>query len=342
MTIIRSRAFVVLIILFSTIVFSWSGHSTYTFLVIKHLKIDLNFLVEVHPKDFEEERVYNTTGMLGEYLENDISGQDIPNLINKDLLLKYGSINSKSIDGKLPAWQIISLYSSFPDIGIDYLKDVSWIQNIFLGNSQALRHSKIKVRPVEVFEGDQSFLYFAKKSSKLLKEGNEYWGLRYLGYALHYLEDLMQPYHTRPGTVWELVRYPFDKNIRILLRNAHTAYDNMMVYLILYDEDKLENVISNAKPIYFSSYEQLIYEAYMYSHSQFFKVHEMVKNVFSDILYDYAPTMTDFTRLAQQGKLNDLVEETYRIISTMSSVIKGFIGIHLVASCSNHFTFSPQ
>ena len=329
MIIIRLRTVLIMILSFSTLVFPWSGHSIYTFLVMKHSEVDLDFFVKIRPRDFEEERIYNQEGKLKEYLVEDISGMNGTGLIEYELVSKYGFLNNSSVDGQLPAWQIVSLYSSFPDTGIDCLRDVSWIQDTFLGDSQALRHSKIKVRPVEVFEGDQSFLYFAKKSSELLKVGNEYWGLRYLGYALHYLEDLMQSYHTRPGTVWELVRYPFDKNIRILLRNAHTTYDDMMVYLILYDEDRLESIISNAKPIYFSSYEQLIREAYMYSHREFFKVHDMIKSSFGDTLYGSAPSMEDFAKLAQQGKLDNLINETYKIISTMSSVIKGFVTMQL-------------
>ncbi|MEN6589960.1 MAG: hypothetical protein ABFC76_01260 [Fervidobacterium sp.] len=327
--IIRLRVAIIIILSFSTPIFSWSGHSIYTFLVLKDSEVDLDFFVKIRPKDFEEERIYNQEGKLKEYLVEDISGMNGTGLIEYELVSKYGFLNNPSIDGKLFAWQIVSLYSSFPDIGIDYLKDASWIQDITLGNSQALRHSKIKVRPIEVFEGDQSFLYFAKKLSELLKSGNEYWELRYLGYALHYLEDLMQPYHTRPGTVWELVRYPFDSNIGVLLRNAHTTYDNMMVYLILYDESRLENVISSARPIYFSSYEQLIKEVCMYSYSEFFKVHDMLKSSFGDILYGSAPSMEDFSKLAQQGKLDNLINETYKIISTMSSVIKGFVTMQL-------------
>lgn len=329
MIIIRLRTVLIMILSFSTLIFPWSGHSIYTFLVMEHSEVDLDFFVKIRPRDFEEERVYNQRGKLKEYLLEDISGLNSTRLIDYELVNKYGFLNNSSVDGQLPAWQIVSLYSSFPDIGIDHLKDVSWIQDTFLGDSQALRHSKIKVRPIEVFEGDQSFLYFAKKSSELLKVGNEYWGLRYLGYALHYLEDLMQPYHTRPGTVWELVRYPFDKNIRILLQNAHAAYDDIMTYLILYDGDRLESIISNAKPIYFSSYEQLIKEAYMYSHSEFFKVHDMIKSLFGDTLYSSALSMEDFAKLAQQGKLDNLINETYKIISTMSSVIKGFVTMQL-------------
>ena len=329
MIIIRSRVSAALIILFSSIMFSWSGHSIYTFLLLSHLEVNSDFLVEIRSRDFEEGRVYNLEDKLGKYIIEDITGLNNTPLIEPELIYNYSFLNNSPIDGTLPAWQIMSLYSSFPDIGIDNTRGISFIQDTFVEGIPAFRHSKIKVRPIEVFEGDQSFLYFAKKSSELLKDGNEYWGLRYLGYALHYLEDLMQPYHTRPGTVWELVRYPFDKNIRILLRNAHTAYDNMMIYLILYDEDRLEDVISNAKPIYFSSYEQLIKEAYTYSYSEFFKVHDMIKSSFGDAIYGSEISMEDFAKLARQGKLDKLIEETYKIISTMSSVIKGFVITHL-------------
>ena len=305
--------------------FGWSGHSVYTYLVIKNSGVDFEFPVDILPKNFQEDRSYNTSGMLGEYLSKDVAGNKKLNLVEKYLLPKYEFINTSPVDNKLPAWQIISLYSAFPDIGIDYLKNVSWIQDTFLGDSQGLRHGKVKIGPVEVFEADSSFLYFVKKSRELLKSGNTYWGLRFFGYSLHYLQDIMQPYHVRPGMVWELMVYPFDIKMRKKLRNLHTAYDRMLAYLILYDHENLERLIKQAKPIYFNSDEQLITEALMYSYSRFFKIHELQKVVFLDIIVERAPSIEDFVEKSNKEEFKTLMKETYEIISVMTSVIKGLL-----------------
>jgi len=305
--------------------FGWSGHSVYTYLVVKNSGVDFDFPVEILPKNFQEDRSYNTSGMLGEYLSNDVAGNKKLNLVERNLVSNFGFINEPPVDNKLPAWQVISLYSAFPDIGIDYLKNVSWVQDTFLGDSQGLRHGKVKIGPVEVFEADSSFLYFVKKSRELLKSGNTYWGLRFFGYSLHYLQDIMQPYHVRPGTVWELMMYPFDANVRKMLRNLHTAYDRIMIYLILYDYENLDRVIKQAKPIYFSSDEQLITEAFMYSYSRFFKIHELQKAVFSDIIVERAPSMEDFIERSNKEEFKILLKETYEIISVMTRVIKGLV-----------------
>lgn len=305
--------------------FGWSGHSVYTYLVVKNSGLNFDFLVDISSKDFQEDRVYNTSRVLEEYLSTDVAGNKRLKLLEDCLLPKYEFIIAPSVNNKLPAWQIISLYSAFPDIGIDYLKDVSWIQDTFLGNSQGLRHGKVKIGPIEIFEADWSFLYFLRKSKELLRAGNTYWGLRFFGYSLHYLEDIMQPYHVRPGTVWELMMYPFDASIQKMLRNLHTAYDRMLVYLILHDYENLENVIRQAKPIHFNSDEQLITEVFMYSYSKFFKVHELQKSVFSDIIVERAPSMEDFIKKSNREDFNILVKETYEIILVMSSVIKGLI-----------------
>ncbi|MCX7654303.1 MAG: hypothetical protein N2Z58_06470 [Fervidobacterium sp.] len=304
---------------------AWSGHSVYTYLVLKSSGMDFDFLVEIFPRDFQEGRLYNSSGDLIRYLNEDIAGNKNLNLIEKNLLREYEFINSLPINNKLPAWQIVSLYSAFPDIGIDYLRNVSWIQDVFVGDSQGLRHGKVKIGPVEIFEADVSFLYFIKKSRELLKLGNLYWGLRFFGYALHYLQDLMQPYHVRPGTVFELFVYPFDEGMRKKLRNLHTAYDRIMIYLILYDYEKLLKTINQAKPLHFRSDEELITEAFMYSYSKFFKIHELQKIIFSNFIEKRAPSLEDFAEKSKTKEFEELKEETYEIISTMSGIIKGLL-----------------
>lgn len=313
--------------------FSWSGHGAYTYLLLRYSNLNLDFLVEVKPKNFDEKRLYNRMGKLDRYLNEPIVGvvklRNMESEIVKELENIHSSLEEPAVDNKIPAIKIISLYASFPDIGIDYLRNVSWLQDALLGDSQALRHGKIKVGPIEIFEADQSFLYFIRKSRELLKAGNTYWGLRFLGCALHYLQDIMQPYHVKPGTVYELISYIFDKNVRNLLSNLHRAYDDILMYLMLHDAERFRKVVEQAKPIYFSSYETLIHEVFMYSYFNFFKVHELQKIVFSDFIHKRHPSMKDFLDKKDDPYFKKLVDETYSIVSTMSGVIKGLLETHL-------------
>jgi len=71
-----------------------------------------------------------------------------------------------------------------------------------------------------------------------LRSGHSYWGWRFAGWALHYLQDLTQPYHARvlpgvgvPRMLWinsvDLLGYHDSKNHAItLVSNRHLALEN--------------------------------------------------------------------------------------------------------------------
>ncbi|ODN29977.1 hypothetical protein [Fervidobacterium thailandense] len=312
------------VVLSGSLLFGWSGHGAFTFLVIANSRVELDFKVPIRPKDFSEARIYKTDGNLANFLEQDILGQN-HRLIEGYLKSFFDFLNNPPVDGTVPAWQIVAFYSMFPDIGIDHVKGLSWIQDNLLGDGHGLRHGRVKVGPLEVFEADSSFLYFMDLSRSLLISGNLYWGLRFFGYALHYLQDITQPYHVRPGTVWELIAYPFDPKVRTLLRNAHTAGDRLLAYLILYERERLEAVIRESKPIFFDSHRQLILEAFMYSYYRFPKFHNMVKDTFGNVLFIRAPSVEEMASMRNNPKFKELVSYTLEIISTLSGLMKGLL-----------------
>ncbi len=70
-----------------------------------------------------------------------------------------------------------------------------------IGNSQGVRHMRYKIGILKAFEADKSFLYFVNMSKQAFENGDEYWGgYRFLARAIHFIEDLSQPYHNSPGT----------------------------------------------------------------------------------------------------------------------------------------------
>jgi hypothetical protein len=308
----------------SSFLFSWSGHESYTYLVVKSLSMNLDKLVEIRPYTYRETRVYNTKY----YYTDDFAGQrKFFDPMNDG---KFPP-DPAPVDGKLPAWQILTIYAQFPDFGMDEELNLSPLQSL-IGNSQGVRYMRYKLGLIEAFEGDRSFLYFVDMSKKAYAIGDEYWGYRFLSYALHYMEDLFQPYHETPGTFWEIVRSLMDKKTKNLLNNAHYAYDNYLAYLIHYSKhsEEVRNLIINTpKRRIPSNYEAVINEVMMYAYSRFPEAHKHVKAAMGDILIERIPTIDDYKKLEAEGKLDGLYKVNKEIIAVMTGTIKAFLESYL-------------
>ncbi|QAV33138.1 hypothetical protein SAMN04488510_10544 [Fervidobacterium changbaicum] len=324
----RVVVFLIIFLMFSQSLFSWGSHDIFTFLVATSIpNFDYQKLVEIRDYDYVENRRYNTE----KYVTYDLVAHGKAKITFDSDLLKVSGVELIQYqlvqDGKLPVWAIFYVYSRFPDNGMDFVEE-SGIVNAILGDTQANRHAYLKVTFFEYMEGDKSFLHFIKMSKEAFRKGDEYWGYRFLSYALHYLEDLMQPYHVRPGTVPELIQFLFDPKMRVFLRNAHSTYDDYMTFLLTRSKYKEEfyKLIREAKPLTLPvSDEQLIYEAILFSYSMFFDVHDEVKKAFGEILYNRRAMMEDFEKAEEDGKLARLYELTKKLASVLASLCKGVI-----------------
>ncbi|MEJ5258146.1 MAG: hypothetical protein WHS64_07865 [Fervidobacterium sp.] len=317
----------ILVVLFLTLVvkiFGWSGHEAYTYLVVKSLNFNMDKLIEIKPYTYNESRVYNTKF----YYTDDFAGQ-------RKFFDPLGDGKFPSdpapVDGKLPVWQILTIYAQFPDFGMDEGLNLSPLQAL-IGNSQGVRHMRYKLGIIEAFEGDKSFLYFVNMSQEAFSKNDSYWGLRFLSYALHYMEDLFQPYHETPGSFWEVLMSLMDKKTMNLLNNAHYTYDNYLLYLIYYSKhrDEIRNLIESTPAIRIpSNNESLMNEVMMYGYIKFPLVHSELKKAFEGILTERIPEIDDFRRLEEEGKLEGLYKVTKEIIVTMTGTIKAFLNDYL-------------
>ncbi|MGC8819599.1 MAG: hypothetical protein ACP5KD_02505 [Fervidobacterium sp.] len=300
--------------------FAWSGHEVYTYFLVKSLNIKTDELVTIVPYSYKENRVYN----IKYYYTGDFAGQRkfFDPLNNSDF-----PPDNPPADNKLPVWQILSIYAQFPDFGMDEGLNLSPLQAL-IGNSQGVRHMRYKLGIIEAFEGDESFLYFVNMSRQAFEKGDKYWGYRFLSYAIHYIEDLFQPYHESPGTFWEVLTGMFDKKVMKMLNNAHYTYDNYLIYLLLYSvhKDEIMQVIQDTAARKVSNnYEKLISEVTMYGYSKFKEVHTELKRAFGDLLYERVPEIEDFKKLENSGELDKLYSVTKDIVIVMTSTIKGFL-----------------
>ncbi len=85
-------------------------------------------------------------------------------------------------------------------------------------------------------------------SQQAFKDGHFYWGYRFLGWALHYCEDLSQPYHARLSPNTRDTTLMFDKVFKKTeLQNIKQAETNKHFALENYQYGLLQDVISKPK-----------------------------------------------------------------------------------------------
>jgi len=216
------------LILSSTSAFSWNSHFFYTELAIKNNNWINNFPeIEVTSYTYE-----------------DIDQDEY----NPEFLIKY--VDGK-IGEKVKALDILINYSDEPDWDLDTNLNLNKIQAL-TGGSQGYRHMYFSVFGGLLKAGvaPQRANHFFEMSKIAFEKGDNYWGFRFTARAIHYLEDLSQPYHTYPAPLDVLFKKFFNvKKLTVLVTNAHYGYEDFNGYLFEHKKDEFYNLLSEVKTV---------------------------------------------------------------------------------------------
>lgn len=166
---------------------------------------------------------------------------------------------------RLPVLSVLSSASDEPDYGLDIglyednrtnygatygLGTQPFGNPALLYGSQAPLHMSfpwedpvIKVAAPFVGRGlvEYRVLQFTELARFAMKSGHPYWGMRFAGWALHYLQDMAQPYHARlmpgKGTLGMLALYTTGSKEEIagavvMLSNRHLLFEDYFYRLL--------------------------------------------------------------------------------------------------------------
>lgn len=125
------------------------------------------------------------------------------------------------------AREILLRYVDEPDWGMDEDLSVSPFQWL-AGGSKGYRHQRFYYLGgvVQVGDAHSRAEHFYKLSKQAFAKGDPYWGFRFLARALHYLEDVGQPLHSRPFRWRQLLTVRFDmEKLKTLSTNHHHYYE---------------------------------------------------------------------------------------------------------------------
>lgn len=273
------------LILSSVNVFSWNSHYFYTELAIKNNDWINNFPeIEVTP--------YTYIGIdQSEY--------------NPDFVIKYVD---EEIGGKVKASDILIKYSDEPDWDLDTNLELDKMQAL-TGGSQGYRHMYFSVfcGLLKAGVAPQRANHFFEMAKIAFKKGDYYWGFRFAARAIHYLEDLSQPYHTYPAPLDVLFKKFFNvKKLTVLVTNAHYGYEYFNGYLFEHKKDEFYNILPKVKMVKIDEVEKAAIE--------------LSKEARKDFTSSYRETMKLFPILDNDHAFITLKgEEIIRIVNSPDS-----------------------
>jgi hypothetical protein len=167
------------------------------------------------------------------------------------------------------ARQIITEFSDEPDWELDQGLELSWLQ-AFSGESQGYRHMYY---PAWTFHIPLAFYpqgqtperagHFYRLAKTAFANNDTYWGFRFLARALHYVQDMSQPYHTRQ-LYWRFIdlKSPY-RGTEQTTKNHHFAYESYQANLFRLEQQgempkRLVNAVHYSLPVEAESPEELV------------------------------------------------------------------------------------
>jgi len=319
------KFFTVFLLLLAFTAFAWSGHDALTYYIISTMPDIANIRVPITPYTYEDidSRGYN----MEKANFNDYLGQEYNPWEDDDLFMPVFQ-NQKPVDNTAPLWQILSVYSYEPDLGMDQDLDLNSMQKL-TGGSQGWRHMEYRLLFIRLGEVSKSVEYFSELSTKVWDMNDPYWAYRFMARAIHYLEDIGMPYHTFPAPTCELFKliFNFDKWY-VAFTHYHYAYDFYGGYRLWTGYEPLVEAIKNAEPVKIKDPRRDALKLRRYARGKLPKVYYEMKKLMGE---DLESGSMDFASKEYLDKLvatkdtSKLDELTIELLSKVASYVKGYI-----------------
>jgi hypothetical protein len=158
----------------------------------------------------------------------------------------------KPENGSVPAIQLLALYSAEPDWGMDGGLRLAPVDSL-LGGSQGYRHLRYSLCFLRAGIAHRRMFFFDRLSAHAFGCRDAYWGIRFAARAIHYMEDLLTPFHVKPFPELFLLRKLFDpRGLFHYTRNCHMNYERLTGYHLWHGNPELTEPIVGARVLSFS------------------------------------------------------------------------------------------
>jgi hypothetical protein len=177
--------------------------------------------------------------------------------INPDFEVKYleGKIGEKT-----DALTILTTYADEPDWGLDENMKLSKFE-VLTGGPQGYRHMYYKMGPFTVGVAPYMIDFWFHMAEVAKGKNDLYWTFRFLARALHYMEDITQPYHGTPGPASVILKNIFSgvSGLTTMCSNHHYALEDYQGYMIkVHNSDFVKVLSEDYMPMKVSDVKSLV------------------------------------------------------------------------------------
>jgi hypothetical protein len=153
---------------------------------------------------------------------------------------------SRPEGGEVSWVEVLSLYSAEPDWGMDDGIKLSPIQKL-MGGSQGYRHMRYNLFCFRVGVPQQRAIHFHGLARVAFDGGDKYWGVRFSARAIHYIQDILSPFHTKPFPEWYALSKLFNPwELYYTTYNYHLNFERLIGYHLWHGEPGIVSCIENA------------------------------------------------------------------------------------------------
>lgn len=146
----------------------------------------------------------------------------------------------------------VALYSAEPDWGMDEEIHVSPFQWL-TGGSQGYRHMRYALFGFRAGAAHRRALHFSGLACRAFNAGDIYWGVRFSARAIHYIQDLLTPFHQKPFSEQFLLKVIFSLKrmggLSVVAFNYHHSFERYTGYHLWHGTEWLVDAIRKAPSI---------------------------------------------------------------------------------------------
>ncbi|MFH0731279.1 MAG: hypothetical protein V2B19_33655, partial [Pseudomonadota bacterium] len=183
-----------------------------------------------------------------------------------DVLVAFADEPDKGMDQDL--WQ----YADYGFGKIPYGSETGFSSQAPFHMQFVNENFAVRMSAPEILDGMtlERMLLFSRLAKFAHAKGHHYWGYRFTAWALHYLEDICQPYHAKalpPAGFWYYVKLAFSfqkekikRETTQLVHDRHIVYEDYAAKALNTDEkgvDKKLKKALQASPVYFEAHDEV-------------------------------------------------------------------------------------
>jgi hypothetical protein len=234
-------------------------------------------------------------------------------------------------DGMVPAIQVLSLYSAEPDWGMDSGLRLSPLQSL-MGGSQGYRHLRYSLCFLRAGVAHKRVFYFHRLSSTAFERRDVYWGVRFAARAIHYIEDMLTPFHTKPFPENFLIKKVLNpKGLFFITYNYHMNFERFTGYHLWHGRKDFIDPIQGARVYPIRILESDLLRNWNCMRTLFYPLFRECRKIWGDSMI-HGPLRLDRDDVARINPPDALLESTQQWLGSAASVVKGYIAYFLIPS----------